>query len=342
MSMNTTAVDFLEHDGALFAALYGLDRGVSRSTVGGVSFAPSDAGVASNAVMKCLHAHGDVLFAASWDALYRSTNGGVSWASVPSMPNVQRFVSIGSVLFAGRYGSGAAVSTDAGLTWTAINAGLPSGASTFLNDLVSLDGTVYAAINDGGGVRRWNGSSWVSVGLAGTIVNELLAVDGVLIAGSALEGVWTSIGNGAWTPLDDGYFGGEVYELGTTSDRVVLGSRGHGLWSLPRSELPAATSVLGDAAATAGASRIVVAPNPFRPATELRFSVVRTGPVRLTIHDVAGRRVRDLVQARTPAGEHVVRWDGRDARGVAVPAGVYFARLAQAAGSTTEKVVRTR
>jgi hypothetical protein len=68
-------------------------------------------------------------------------------------------------------------------------------------------------------------------------------------------------------------------------------------------------------------------PNPFHETTTLRFTLGREAPVKLAIYDAAGRRVRTLVDGALEAGVHQLAWDGRDARGQLVPAGVYFARL---------------
>jgi hypothetical protein len=69
-------------------------------------------------------------------------------------------------------------------------------------------------------------------------------------------------------------------------------------------------------------------PNPFRPGTNLRFSLDRDEPVRLVIYDVAGRRVRTLASGPVRmAGEHSLRWNGDDDGGRRVPAGIYVARL---------------
>jgi hypothetical protein len=70
------------------------------------------------------------------------------------------------------------------------------------------------------------------------------------------------------------------------------------------------------------------APNPFNPTTSIRFTVAREGAkVRMSVYDVAGRLVRDLVDGPATAGEHVARWDGTDAEGRPVASGVYFVRL---------------
>lgn len=68
-------------------------------------------------------------------------------------------------------------------------------------------------------------------------------------------------------------------------------------------------------------------PNPARVSMTLRYALPRGAGVSLAIFDVTGRRIRSLVSAPQPAGEHVVDWDLRDEQGRAVNAGVYFARL---------------
>jgi hypothetical protein len=69
-------------------------------------------------------------------------------------------------------------------------------------------------------------------------------------------------------------------------------------------------------------------PNPFNPATFLRFSLDAALPVTLAIYDLRGRCVRALLAESSPEpGERAVFWDGTDDRGRLVPAGVYVARL---------------
>ena len=78
-------------------------------------------------------------------------------------------------------------------------------------------------------------------------------------------------------------------------------------------------------------------PNPFDRQAEFSFTLPRPSPVRLTIRDVQGRRVREVIGRDLPAGPHSATWDGRDDRGRRAATGIYFAILE--AGGT---VVRTR
>jgi len=70
------------------------------------------------------------------------------------------------------------------------------------------------------------------------------------------------------------------------------------------------------------------APNPARGATTLRFGLPRPARVELALYDQQGRRVRSLLSGTQPAGERTITWDGRDESGRALPAGLYFVRLA--------------
>jgi hypothetical protein len=65
-------------------------------------------------------------------------------------------------------------------------------------------------------------------------------------------------------------------------------------------------------------------PNPFNPVTTIRYGVPVAGRVLLDVYDIAGRRIRTLVDGDTPAGYHSVEWDGRNDAGVGVASGVYM------------------
>lgn len=83
-------------------------------------------------------------------------------------------------------------------------------------------------------------------------------------------------------------------------------------------------------------------PNPFNPRTTIRFQVATSGPVSLTVVDVRGRRVRELVGTALPAGYHSVVWDGEDTAGRAVASGVYFYRLRAEGQELTRRMLLVR
>ncbi|HXV14381.1 MAG TPA: FlgD immunoglobulin-like domain containing protein, partial [Candidatus Krumholzibacteria bacterium] len=81
-------------------------------------------------------------------------------------------------------------------------------------------------------------------------------------------------------------------------------------------------------------------PNPFNPITTIAYDIPDGGAnVNITIYDVAGRRVRTLVDEHRPAGVFSVQWNGDDDRGQRVASGVYFYRMRAGAFVDTKKMV---
>jgi hypothetical protein len=58
----------------------------------------------------------------------------------------------------------------------------------------------------------------------------------------------------------------------------------------------------------------------------VRLGIAQAGRVQVSIYDVAGRKVRTLVDRVFPAGEQELKWDGTDDAGNKLGRGVYFVR----------------
>jgi hypothetical protein len=130
---------------------------------------------------------------------------------------------------------------------------------------------------------------------------------------------------------------------------VLLGGMSDGADPSTRNEIVtrilADCSILGETGVDEGPSAVgnrlgQNAPNPFNPSTSIHFAVGREGArVSLAIYDVAGRRVATLYDGRATAGDHSVRWDGRDGSGRRVASGVYFSRLSVDGWTASRKMV---
>ena len=84
-------------------------------------------------------------------------------------------------------------------------------------------------------------------------------------------------------------------------------------------------------------------PNPFNPATTIVYSIEKDGPVTMAIYDIAGRRIRSLMDGKmTEAGSHTIMWDGLDDRGKSVSSGVYFCRFLGAEQTSSTKMILLR
>jgi subtilisin family serine protease len=86
-------------------------------------------------------------------------------------------------------------------------------------------------------------------------------------------------------------------------------------------------------------------PNPARNNASFDYAigqdVAAGGPVevRVRVHDVQGRVVRDLKRAREGSGKYRVAWDIRDDRGRPVPAGMYYMDLRAGAMKASRRLV---
>ncbi len=63
-------------------------------------------------------------------------------------------------------------------------------------------------------------------------------------------------------------------------------------------------------------------PNPFNPTTNINYSVGKAGPVNITVYNVMGQKVAELLNTTKSAGSYQITWN---ATGVA--SGIYYYRL---------------
>jgi flagellar hook assembly protein FlgD len=59
----------------------------------------------------------------------------------------------------------------------------------------------------------------------------------------------------------------------------------------------------------------------------IHYTLAREADVTVTVHGLAGQRIRTLAHGTLGAGSHTVVWDGTDAQGRPVAAGLYFCRM---------------
>ncbi|NBB86754.1 MAG: T9SS type A sorting domain-containing protein [Bacteroidetes bacterium] len=78
-------------------------------------------------------------------------------------------------------------------------------------------------------------------------------------------------------------------------------------------------------------------PNPFAEQTTIRYALPQSGPVRLTIYDMLGRRVATLVDDHQAAGRHQATFAPRN-----LASGTYLVRLSGAGATRTQKITVVR
>ena len=84
-------------------------------------------------------------------------------------------------------------------------------------------------------------------------------------------------------------------------------------------------------------------PNPVSGGrTTISYSLPRTGRASLLIYDIAGRRVKELVNGISESGVHEAVWNGSDDFGREVSQGVYFYRLSAGDFTSAKKLIWLR
>jgi hypothetical protein len=80
-------------------------------------------------------------------------------------------------------------------------------------------------------------------------------------------------------------------------------------------------------------------PNPFNPITTLRYDLPSDALVTLSIYDMLGKEITQLVNTIQGAGFKSVQWDATDSFGQSVSAGVYLYRIQAGEFVQTKKMV---
>lgn len=219
-----------------------------------------------------------------------------------------------------------------------VNTGFPatSGASTACA-WADYDGDgdldVFLATDGGNKLIRNdtdNGNHWLHLSLVGTTANaSAIGARVRLVAGGLSQ--WREVRAGEGHLSQNSLTVAFGLGAATVADTVEIawpGSITQVLTALPADQVltivEGVTVGIDDRIADRPFDLLPNVPNPFNPATDIRFVLPIDGPVTVTVHDIAGRRIRTLaVEQPFTAGECSIRWDGRDDSGRSVPSGTY-------------------
>jgi len=78
-------------------------------------------------------------------------------------------------------------------------------------------------------------------------------------------------------------------------------------------------------------------PNPFNPATKIRFRIADFGFVSLKVYDVLGNEIATLVNEEKPVGSYEIEFDASH-----LTSGVYFYQLRAGSFNQIKKMVLMR
>lgn len=359
--------------GSILAGTIG--RGLLRSTDGGLSWSHLHGPDVPDYFYTLSAAPGRVIAGTS-KGLFSSVDDGVQWSLLTGalnhpdaeMPVYSVLEHPAGTLYIGT-GVGIYRSNDGGRNWIA--SGLQA---TAVHGLAADDGgTIFAATRSMGVFRSTdNGADWVYSGLDRPDIQTLeVNAAGRIFVGVANGVIISNDAGITWS--EKTFVAGHVYSLIFNGNFDVYAGTSGGIYSSSDGGQSWGYSGLGDQRITdlaydtyhylmAGAfdygvfrsEGIITAvgnasrtpdgfivtqnyPNPFNPTTRISFTIPEAGRVTLSIYDILGRQIANLINERKAAGEYAIDWNAES-----LPGGVYFYRLVAGKISDTKKMILTR
>jgi uncharacterized membrane-anchored protein len=208
-------------------------------------------------------------------------------------------------------GTGFAASLDGKQEGTPVTTGASgTGAFTLANAGLVFNTTVTGL--DFTAAHFHNAAAGVNGGVVRTMTNDFV--------GNTASGVWTSTDS---EPLTNELIGellqGNIY----VNAHTVANPGGEIRGQLSPIEIVTSVELVdGSAGIPTKFNLFQNFPNPFNPATEIRFDLKQAGPTVLKIYNMLGRVVATLVDEDLQAGAYKITFEATD-----LPSGVYTYRL---------------
>ena len=322
----------------IFISNTGTTPKVYVSTNLGANWTETNSGLSS--YVTALFASGSYVYAGTSAGAYYTSNNGANWI-LSNLTGVtpMSFVKSGSVLFAGTFGNGVYKSTDNGVTW----AGCSSGLTTLnINALGVLGTDIFAGTNYGGAMYKStnNGADWTEAnnGIMHLVIRSIASQNGHIFASAndSYGCIYHSTNAGqSWIVKNQG-FGSNVPTftcLYIANEYVYAGTYSNNIWKRSYQDLIGIQNVSEEIPSSYSLSQNY--PNPFNPTTKVKFSIVKSGNVKLIVYDVMGREVQTLVNERLQAGTYETVFDAD--RNV-LNSGIFFCTLTTEGFSKTIKM----
>ncbi len=276
------------------------------------------------------------IYAGTSNGVYISKDKGLSWNIIGNNfhKNVKALIVENSIMVAGTDSSGIYLSTDEGKNWAEANEGLTYKE---INVLSANGSYIFAGTWWGGAFRSADkGKTWIAInnGLHWEFGVFAFAIEGQnIFAGTSDEGVFLSTDNGDnWISVNGGLTNKRISSLLIYNHYLVAGTEGDGVFVRPLSEI---TSIIQDKLKIPNQFLLKQNyPNPFNPLTTIGFSIPFSEYVKLSVYDILGREVANLINEQKQAGNYEVKFDGSN-----LPSGVYFFRIQAGDFTQTKKMI---
>ena len=231
------------------------------------------------------------------------------------------------------------VTTDNGANWST------QTGFAYVSDFVvdnANDNICYATLGGTGGthvLKTSNGGvNWVNItgnipNIAANSIVLRTAAPRMILVGTDI-GVFQSNDEGVtWVSFNSGLPAVEIYDMKykQQAGMILVATHGRGCWTF-------------DLGAVLGIDPYSVIPetfhlnqnypNPFNPETKIKFGLPKSGSVKLSVYDVSGRKIEELVNQKLNSGTFEVTWNGSN-----LSSGVYFYKLETEGFVETKKMI---
>jgi hypothetical protein len=268
------------------------------------------------------------LFVSTSNGLLVSTNDGLNWSTTHTSTR-PAFVKDNYVYL---YGSDIYVSSNNGANWTTVN---------YSVSCMATNGAVIYAGNSSGGVLKStdNGYTFVpTTSIGSNVIYSIVAVGSNIIAATnTSSGIFVSTNNGTtWTQKNEGFTGTISINKLIYLNGYIFAGLTNTVWRRLLSNLVGVQTISTEVPSAYSLSQNY--PNPFNPMTNVKFSIVKAGDVKVVVYDIMGREVQTLVNERLNAGMYEARFDGSS-----LNSGVYFYKMVvRHGGSSTGDFTETK
>jgi photosystem II stability/assembly factor-like uncharacterized protein len=326
----------LADDSVLVVAPTNGNYGLFRSSDFGINWIQTSL---SSGVFSCIAKSSDGTYYAGGGSgidygVYSSTDQGITWKyQLKDYSITGLFTTPLGNVFAITAIDGVFRSTDKGNNWAKVV--FETGSPWRI--VSSPSGDVYASFYDGYLYRLDDKSdTWDTVGgyFKSAVSNLLFLNDSTIVASTNNNGVVLSKDRGnSWNEINSGLPNSDITNLIMTKSGAVFLSIYHGgLYQSSDSTLTFIKEFISDIPV-----KIVLQnnyPNPFNPATIIKYQIPTNSFVSITVYDILGKEIAKLVNERLKAGNYSVIFDGTK-----YSSGIYFYRLQTNNFSETKKML---
>ncbi|MCF7809252.1 MAG: T9SS type A sorting domain-containing protein [Candidatus Marinimicrobia bacterium] len=237
--------------------------------------------------------------------------------------------------------------TDAGETWNSYTVPDSLLDGTYVRSIAFTDSVNGMLATRRGALLRTNdgGASWHMSAMPpypAEWVNGVMAVPETnIIVAADDQGVFYTENLGlSWgkmyfpTDMPSDYFVSGLFE--TLENGYIFTDNG---WVMRATMNPVAIDNEHDVVVVESMQLNQNYPNPFNPSTTISFEIPQADYVNLSVYDLQGRVVTELMNTDLSPGTYEVQWSGLDKDGYQVPSGIYIYTLRTAASSESRRML---